>query len=78
MIASFIITHALFRRDSIAKKCSWSVDMTVQVVGSEGSRCLGDALRDIDAKGLLRGHFILMGCDTVTNANLSLILEQHK
>lgn len=52
--------------------------MTVQVIGSEGSRCLGDALRDIDAKGLLRGHFILMGCDTVTNANLGIILEQHR
>lgn len=52
--------------------------MTVQVIGSEGSRCLGDALRDIDAKGLLRGHFILMGCDTVTNANLGKILEQHR
>lgn len=52
--------------------------MTVQVVGSEGCRCLGDALRDIDAKGLIRGHFILLGCDTITNAQLGTILEQHK
>lgn len=64
--------------ERIANKCSWSVDMIVHVIGSEGVRCLGDALRDIDAKGLLRGHFILMGCDTVTNANLGTILEQHR
>lgn len=52
--------------------------MTVHVVGSEGCRCLGDALRDLDAKGLLRGHFILMGGDTVTSAHLGAVLEQHK
>lgn len=52
--------------------------MTVHVVGSEGCRCLGDALRDLDAKGLIRGHFILMGCDTITNAQLSSVLDQHK
>ena len=52
--------------------------MQVQVVGSEGCRCLGDALRDLYAKSLLRGHFILLGCDTITNANLGEILDQHK
>lgn len=52
--------------------------MTVQVVGSEGCRCLGDALRDLDAKGLIRGHFILMGCDTITSAQLGTLLDQHK
>lgn len=52
--------------------------MQVHVVGSEGCRCLGDALRDLDAKGLIRGHFILMPCDTVTTAQLGTVLEQHK
>lgn len=52
--------------------------MQVQVVGSEGCRCLGDALRDLDAKGLIRGHFILLGCNTISNAKLDVILEQHK
>lgn len=59
-------------------KSTWSVSMTVQVIGSEGCRCLGDALRDLDAKGLIRGNFILMGADTVSNAQLIPILEEHK
>lgn len=67
-----------FFREGIIKKYSWSIKMTVHVVGSEGCRCLGDALRDLDAKGLIRGHFILLGCDTITNAQLGTILEQHK
>lgn len=51
--------------------------MSVQVVGSEGCLCLGDALRDLYAKQLLRKHFILLGADTVTNANLYNILQTH-
>ncbi|KAL1398550.1 hypothetical protein pipiens_008873 [Culex pipiens pipiens] len=58
--------------------CSWNVGMTVSIVSSEGCRCMGDALRDLDAKGLVRGNFILTGVDTLTNANLAAILEEHK
>lgn len=52
--------------------------MTVHVVGGEGCRCFGDAMRDLDAKALIRGNFILLGADTVTNADLRPVLEQHK
>lgn len=62
----------------ISEKCSWTTQMKVQIIGSEGCRCLGDALRDLDGKGLIRGHFILMGCDAVTNAQLGSIFEKHK
>lgn len=65
-------------RQGIAEKCSWSTQMSVQVIGSEGCRCLGDALRDLDGKGVIRGHFVLMGCDAVTNAQLGSVLEKHK
>ncbi|XP_055585994.1 translation initiation factor eIF-2B subunit epsilon [Uranotaenia lowii] len=65
-------------RQSDPTGCSWTVGMTVTVVSSEGCRCLGDALRDLDAKGLIRGNFILMGVDTITNANLGALLEEHK
>lgn len=58
--------------------CTWSINMSVKVIGAEGCRCLGDALRDIDAKSLIRGHFVLMEAETVTNANLSYFLEEHK
>lgn len=61
----------------IKAKCSWSVQMMVQVVGSDGCYSLGDALRDLYAKHLLRKYFILLTADTVTNANLKKILDAH-
>lgn len=51
--------------------------MSIQVVGSDGCYSLGDALRDLYAKRLLRKHFILLNADTVTNANLQRILQSH-
>lgn len=51
--------------------------MTVQIVGSDGCHSLGDALRDLYAKRLLRKHFILLNADTVTNADLFSILQTH-
>ncbi|XP_055383131.1 translation initiation factor eIF-2B subunit epsilon isoform X2 [Condylostylus longicornis] len=52
--------------------------MNVQVIGTEGCRCLGDAIRDLDSKGFIRGHFVLLGANSITNANLKALLEQHK
>lgn len=65
-------------KNRIASNCSWSIEMTVEVIGSEGCRCFGDALRDLDAKGVIRNHFILMGADTVSSGQLLPILEKHK
>ncbi|XP_055534339.1 translation initiation factor eIF-2B subunit epsilon [Wyeomyia smithii] len=70
--------RAYVQRQQQLNRCSWSVGMSVTIVSSEGCRCLGDALRDFDAKGMVRGNFILMGVDTVTNASLGVILEEHK
>lgn len=52
--------------------------MTVHVLGTEGCRTMGDALRDLDARALIRSHFILMCGDTITNAKLLSVLEKHK
>ncbi|XP_062139264.1 translation initiation factor eIF-2B subunit epsilon [Drosophila sulfurigaster albostrigata] len=65
-------------KQGIATFASWSFKMTVHVIGGEGCRCFGDAMRDLDAKALIRGNFILLGADTVTNADLRPVLEQHK
>ncbi|ALC49829.1 eIF2B-epsilon [Drosophila busckii] len=65
-------------KQGIATSASWSFAMTVHVIGGEGCRCFGDAMRDLDAKALIRGNFILLGADTVTNADLRPVLEQHK
>ncbi|XP_055913277.1 translation initiation factor eIF-2B subunit epsilon [Eupeodes corollae] len=65
-------------KKGISSCSSWSVNMTVQVIGGESCRSFGDAMRDLDAKGLIRGNFVIMGADTVTNANLRPIFNQHK
>lgn len=51
--------------------------MSIQVIGSDGCHSLGDALRDLYAKRLLRKHFILLNANTVTNADLYKILQKH-
>lgn len=65
-------------KEGIDQHNTWSIQMHIQIVSSEGCRCLGDALRDIDAKGLLRGHFVLLGADTVSNVKLLPIMDIHK
>ncbi|KAF7991333.1 hypothetical protein HCN44_002895 [Aphidius gifuensis] len=53
-------------------------NIIVSLVLSEGCRSFGDALRDIDAKGIIRGDFILIRGDAFINANLSLHMDLHK
>lgn len=65
-------------KKGIASFSSWSVNMKVHVIGGEGCRCFGDAMRELDSKALIRGNFVLLGADTVTNADLRPIFEQHK
>ncbi|XP_045204688.2 translation initiation factor eIF-2B subunit epsilon-like [Mercenaria mercenaria] len=45
---------------------------------SEGCMSMGDALRDIDAKSLIRSDFILIYGDVVSNIKLQPIMEEHK
>lgn len=45
---------------------------------SEGCQSLGDAMRDIDAKALIRSDFILLTGDVIGNLNLMQIVEKHK
>lgn len=53
-------------------------NLSVSVVVSEGCRSLGDAMRDLDAKAVIRSDFILLGGDVVGNLRLKPILEKHK
>ena len=61
----------------ISEVCTWSIEMSVTMVGSDGCHSLSDAFRDLCAKRLLRKHFIQLKPDTVTNANLYRILQKH-
>ncbi|XP_078060676.1 translation initiation factor eIF2B subunit epsilon [Mustelus asterias] len=63
------------------QKSKWSRPTspnTIHVMSSESYRSLGDVLRDVDAKSLLRSDFILVYGDIVSNINVSKALEEHK
>ncbi|XP_046734185.1 translation initiation factor eIF-2B subunit epsilon [Diprion similis] len=52
--------------------------INVHLIVSDGCRSLGDALRDIDSKGIIRGDFILIRGDAFTNANLKRLFDWHR
>ena len=53
-------------------------DVTISLIISDGCRSLGDALRDIDTKGWIRGYFILIRGNTFTNTDLKTLLNIHR
>lgn len=53
-------------------------DITITLIISDGCRSLGDALRDIDTKGWIRGYFILIRGNTFTNTDLKALLNVHR
>ncbi|KAK3597090.1 hypothetical protein CHS0354_021193 [Potamilus streckersoni] len=50
----------------------------VQTITSEDCMSVGDALRDIDAKSLIRSDFILVHGDVVSNINIQDVVQEHK
>ena len=52
--------------------------LNVTVIVNEDSRSLGDACRDLDEKGIVRGEFLLCHGDLVTNIKLSGVIETHR
>ena len=50
----------------------------VSVVTNENCHSFGDAMRDLDAKGVLRHDFVLTSGDVVTNMRLSGVAEAHR
>lgn len=52
-------------------------DLIINLIVSDGCRSLGDALRDIDTKCLIRGHFILIRGNAFINYDLRNYLNVH-
>ncbi|KOB52021.1 Eukariotic translation initiation factor 2b, partial [Operophtera brumata] len=52
--------------------------MDVQVKSSDTCQSIGDVMREIDAASLVKGDFILLGINTITNIDFASLLEQHK
>ena len=78
----YCVSHADQIRQYL-KESKWmktSSPMSIEVLSqsSDDCRSLGDALRDIDGKALIRGDFILLSADVVSNVQLIPILEKHR
>lgn len=52
--------------------------MKVRVICSENCSSLGDAMRDLYSKSLLKDDFILMTGAVIGNLDLQSIMKKHK
>lgn len=75
-LSLYCSSHVELIKTYISQK-NWS-RISISFIISEGCRSLGDALRDIDAKGSIRGSFILIRGDAFTNADLAAALSNHR
>ncbi|XP_030765131.1 translation initiation factor eIF-2B subunit epsilon isoform X3 [Sitophilus oryzae] len=64
-------------RKCIDEAVGWTLTMKVQIIVSESCRSFGDCLRDLDAKGLIRGDFVLLEPGVISNINLLPLLKKH-
>lgn len=64
--------------DRKSKWCRPSSPNTVHIITSDLYRSLGDVLRDVDAKSLVRSDFILVYGDVVSNIDVSQALQEHR
>nr|CAD7424066.1 unnamed protein product [Timema monikensis] len=76
----FCSSHTeLIKQHVRASKWTHPLSTTVvNVIVSEGCRSLGDVMRDLDGKGVIRSDFVLLHGDTVANLQLLPILEYHR
>lgn len=75
------VTHAvtlLLCPDRKSKWCRPNSPNTVHIITSDMYRSLGDVLRDVDAKSLLRSDFVLVYGDVVSNIDLNEALQDHR
>uniref|UniRef100_A0A8C4I5U5 Translation initiation factor eIF2B subunit epsilon n=1 Tax=Dicentrarchus labrax TaxID=13489 RepID=A0A8C4I5U5_DICLA len=61
-----------------SKWCRPTSPNTVHIITSELYRSLGDVLRDVDAKSLVRSDFVLVYGDVISNIDTSQALQEHR
>ncbi|XP_076256049.1 eukaryotic translation initiation factor 2B subunit epsilon isoform X2 [Rhynchophorus ferrugineus] len=64
-------------KKSIDEAVGWTLTMKVHIIVSESCWSFGDCLRDLDAKGLLRGDFVLLEPGVISNIQLLPLLKKH-
>ncbi|KAJ1989790.1 translation initiation factor eIF-2B epsilon subunit, GEF [Dimargaris cristalligena] len=76
----FCCIHAQKVKDYIAQS-KWSKSHSpfeVRIIVTQEAMSVGDVLRELDGKSLIRNDFILIYGDVVSNMNLAKALEAHK
>ncbi|XP_042560504.1 translation initiation factor eIF-2B subunit epsilon isoform X1 [Clupea harengus] len=61
-----------------SKWCRPTSPNTVHIITSDLYRSLGDVLRDVDAKALIRSDFILVYGDVVSNIDVTQVVQEHR
>ncbi|KAG2462342.1 translation initiation factor eIF-2B subunit epsilon [Polypterus senegalus] len=61
-----------------SKWCRPTSPNTVHIITSDMYRSLGDVLRDVDAKALVRSDFLLVYGDVVSNIDITQALNEHR
>ncbi|XP_063074806.1 translation initiation factor eIF-2B subunit epsilon [Engraulis encrasicolus] len=61
-----------------SKWCRPTSPNTVHIITSDLYRSLGDVLRDVDAKALIRSDFVLVYGDVVSNIDVTQALQEHR
>jgi translation initiation factor eIF-2B subunit epsilon len=75
----FCCAHAdQIKRYLAESKWSANREMVVTTVVSTSCLSAGEALRLIDQKDIIKGDFVLVSGDTVSNLNLAPVLEAHR
>lgn len=78
---SLCLMDSLPSPPSSSRKSKWcrpTSPNVVRIITSELYRSLGDVLRDVDAKALVRSDFVLVYGDVVSNINITKALEEHR
>lgn len=78
----YCVSHAdqirQYLRESLWTSHTSQMSVEVLSQGADSCQSLGDSLRDIDGKSLIRSDFILLSAAVVSNVNIKPIMETHK
>ncbi|CAN0204491.1 unnamed protein product, partial [Ectocarpus fasciculatus] len=72
----FCVSHAK-QLEEYLQSSTWAAHMEVRIITSNNCLSAGDALRDIDQRGVVRSDpFVLVSGDVVSNIDLKSVIKQ--
>lgn len=75
----FVLSSDPEERIATYLKENWSESrLDIKYLHCDGACSMGDFVREVDRRGVIKGDFILMTTDSVSNVNLTELLQWHK